>query len=230
MTESTQTNTYMESDLLFPAEPHLALVFLLDTSKSMVGTPISRLNKAINYFIEQFSSVKLAQIIDVAIIEFNDTAHVLQKFKPFSQLHPIVLTAKGRTAMGEGINLAIDEVKKRSRFYSNMGTPCFMPWILMFSAGMPTDDISVARQRIIDEENRGNHGKLKFWAVGVPGYSKDVLSSLTKRCIAIENFNFESVFDWMRESIIGGLAIEKVGEKPLLPNFPDNLHIVPQDW
>ena len=54
------------------SEPHMALLFLLDTSGSMVGMPIEELNAAINRFKEQVcEDEKTKQILDVAIIEFN---------------------------------------------------------------------------------------------------------------------------------------------------------------
>lgn len=213
-----------------PGEPHMACVLLLDTSGSMCGAPIASLNKAINDFKEQTSMDELAQKrVDIAIIEFNDTARVVQDFTPLSQMQPVTLSATGCTSMGEGINLAIDKVKERNRFYNDMGTPCFKPWIFMITDGAPTDDISAARQRILDEENKGTHGKLKFWAVGVPGYSKDVLTSLTKRCIALDEANFKGIFDWLSESMVT-ISVSRVGENPQLSNLPSDAQVIPTDW
>ena len=104
--------------ILAPNEPHMACVLLLDTSGSMSGTPIASLNKAINDFKEQTSLDELAQKrVDIAIIEFNDTVRVVQDFTPLPQLQPVTLSATGCTAMGEAINVAIDKVKERNRFY-----------------------------------------------------------------------------------------------------------------
>ena len=213
-----------------PGEPHMACVLLLDTSGSMCGAPIASLNKAINDFKEQTSMDELAQKrVDIAIVEFNDTARVVQDFTPLSQMQSVTLSATGCTAMGEGINLAIDKVKERNRFYNDMGTPCFKPWIFMITDGAPTDDISAARQRILDEESKGTHGKLKFWAVGVPGYSKAVLTSLTKRCIALDEANFKGIFDWLSESMVT-ISVSRVGENPALSNLPSNAQVIPTDW
>lgn len=213
-----------------PGEPHMACVLLLDTSGSMSGAPIASLNKAINDFKEQTSMDELAQKrVDIAIIEFNDTARVVQDFTPLPQMQPITLSATGCTAMGAGINLAIDKVKERNHFYNDMGTPCFKPWIFMITDGAPTDDISAARQRILDEESKGAHGKLKFWAVGVPGYSKDVLTSLTKRCIALDEANFKGIFDWLSESMVT-ISVSRVGENPALSNLPSDAQVIPTDW
>lgn len=213
-----------------PGEPHMACVLLLDTSGSMYGDAIDSLNRAINDFKEQTSMDELAQKrVDIAIIEFNDTARVVQNFTPLSQMQPVTLSASGCTAMGAGINLAIDKVKERNRFYNSMGTPCFKPWIFMITDGAPTDDIESARQRIIDEESKGTHGKLKFWAVGVPGYSKETLTSLTKRCIALNEANFNGIFNWLSESMVT-ISVSRVDENPQLSNLPSDAQVIPTDW
>lgn len=213
-----------------PGEPHMACVLLLDTSGSMYGDAIDSLNRAINDFKEQTSMDELAQKrVDIAIIEFNDTARVVQDFTPLSQMQPVTLSASGCTAMGAGINLAIDKVKERNRFYNSMGTPCFKPWIFMITDGAPTDDIESARQRIIDEESKGTHGKLKFWAIGVPGYSKETLTSLTKRCIALNEANFNGIFNWLSESMVT-ISVSRVDENPQLSNLPSDAQVIPTDW
>lgn len=213
-----------------PNEPHMACVLLLDTSGSMYGDPIDSLNRAINDFKEQTSMDEQAQkSVDIAIIEFNDSARVVQDFTPISQMQPVTLTAGGLTAMGEGINLAIDKVKERNRFYNSMGTPCFKPWIFMITDGGPTDDITAARQRILDEESKGTHGKLKFWAVGVPGYNKETLTSLTKRCIALNEAKFNGIFNWLSESMVT-ISVSRVDENPQLGNLPEDAHVIPPEW
>lgn len=213
-----------------PGEPHMACVLLLDTSGSMYGDAIDSLNRAINDFKEQTSMDELAQKrVDIAIIEFNDTARVVQDFTPLSQMQPVTLSASGCTAMGAGINLAIDKVKERNRFYNSMGTPCFKPWIFMITDGAPTDDIESARQRIIDEESKGTHGKLKFWAVGVSGYSKETLTSLTKRCIALNEASFNGIFNWLSESMVT-ISVSRVDENPQLSNLPSDAQVIPTDW
>ena len=213
-----------------PGEAHMACVLPLDTSGSMCGSPIDSLNRAINDFKEQTSMDELAQKrVDIAIIEFNDTARVVQEFTPLSMMQPVTLSAGGCTAMGAGIELAIDKVKERNRFYASMGTPCYKPWIFMITDGEPTDDITAARQRIMDEESKGSHGKLKFWAVGVPGYSKDTLTSLTKRCIALNEANFKGIFDWLSESMVI-ISVSRVDENPQLTNLPSDAQVIPTDW
>ena len=223
-----------------PGEPHLACVLLLDTSGSMEGDAIASLNKSINRFKEQTSKDEMAQKrVDIAIIEFNDHARVVQDFVPIAQMEPIELEAGGRTNMAEGINLAIDKVKERNRFYASLGTPCFKPWIFMISDGAPYigDDnqsqleaeMEAVAERIKLEENKGSHGKLKFFALGVSGYDKESLFKLTKRVMALTDTDFSGIFNWMSESMVA-ISVSRVDENVQLGNLPNNAHVVPSDW
>ena len=208
-----------------PGEPHLACILLLDTSGSMSGDPINSLNRAINDFKQKTSMDELAQKrVDIAIIQFDDHASVVQDFTPISQMEPVNLTVGGCTAMGEAINLAIDKVKERKRFYASMGTPFFKPWIFMITDGAPTDDITSAIQRIKLEESKGGHGTLKFFALGVPGYDKETLFSLTNRVLELSDTDFSGIFNCMSESMV---SVNGVGVDASLPQ---NARIVPPDW
>jgi len=205
-----------------PGEQHLACVLLLDTSGSMTGDPINSLNQALQDFKDKISMDELAQKrVDIAIVEFNSTARLVQDFTPISQMMPVTLQATGSTAMGEGINMAIDLVKARNRFYAGLGTPCFKPWIFMITDGAPTDDIESARLRIQEEESKGTHGKLKFFALGVPGYDKETLFKLTKRVMELREANFASIFNWMSESMVA-ISVSRVNDEAPLPPLPEN--------
>lgn len=214
-----------------PGEPHLACVLLLDTSGSMSGPPIDSLNKAINDFKNKTAMDDLAQKrVDIAIISFDDQPVLVQDFTPISQMEPVNLTTGGCTAMGAAINMAIDKVKERNRFYASLGTPCFKPWIFMITDGAPTDSIDAAAQRIREEETKGSHGKLKFWALGVPGFDEATLKKLTKRVMALENTDFSGIFNWMSESMVA-ISVSRVDdEAKLTAPLPDNAKVVPSDW
>ena len=223
-------------DIQAANEAHLACVLLLDTSSSMSGDPINSLNKAVNAFKEQTSMDELAKKrVDICIIEFNDTARVVQEFTPISQLEPVNLTARGCTSMGAGINLAIDKVKERNKMYASYGTPVYRPWIFMITDGEPTDDITSARERLIAEENKGTsgYGKLKFWAVGVPGYHRATITSLTKRCIELNGNGekqFEGIFNWLSESMVT-ISVSNVNmDNQKLSDLPPGATPVPSDW
>ena len=185
-----------------PQEPHLACVFLLDVSVSMMGTPIENLNEGIRKFKEEVTKDELAlSRIDVAIVTFSSDVKIVQDFVPLSRMEPITLAVEGSTKMADGINVAIDLVKDRNRFYQRMGTPCFKPWIFMITDGHPDSDqnMETVAERIHSEERKGSHGKLKFWACGVGEYDKTTLLKLTNRVIELDHIT--SIFTWTWDSM-----------------------------
>jgi len=188
-----------------PQEAHLACVFLLDVSGSMGGDPINNLNAAIRKFKNDVLMDELAQSrIDVAIVTFESSIRVIQDFVPISRMEPIVLQASGSTKMADGINVAIDLVKDRNRFYKKLGTPCYKPWIFMITDGYPDYDqnMEAVAERIRIEESKGSHGKLKFWACGVGQYDKTTMFKLTKRVIELKDYDFQGIFNWASESMV----------------------------
>ena len=188
-----------------PQEAHLACVFLLDVSGSMGGDPINNLNAAIRKFKNDVLMDELAQSrIDVAIVTFESSIRVIQDFVPISRMEPIVLQASGSTKMADGINVAIDLVKDRNRFYKKLGTPCYKPWIFMITDGYPDidQDMEAVAERIRIEESKGSHGKLKFWACGVGQYDKTTMFKLTKRVIELKDYDFQGIFNWASESMV----------------------------
>lgn len=223
--------TFMETPRIAnPGEGHLACILLVDTSGSMCND-IDKLNKAINDFKEKTSMDDMAmKRVDVAIIEFNDEAKIIQPFTPVSEMTPIKLEAGGCTAMGEGINLAIDTLKERNRFYASLGTPCFKPWIFMITDGAPTDDIIHAAQRIKEEETKGTHGKLKFFALGVGDADMDTLANISKRVLQLSDFDFSGIFNWLSESMVA-ISVSRVGdEAKMSENLPSNASVIPSNW
>jgi len=217
-----EQETFGPPKIAAPNEPHLACVLLLDTSGSMSGPPIDSLNQALQDFKEKVSLDEMAQKrVDIAIVEFNSTVRVVQPFMPILEMSPITLQATGSTAMGAGIDTAIDMVKERNRFYSNLGTPVFKPWIFMITDGGPTDSIENVINRIQQEENKGSHGKLKFFALGVPGFDKNTLFRLTNRVMELRDTNFSGIFNWMSESMVS-ISVSRVGDEAPLPQLPEN--------
>lgn len=211
-------------------EPHLACLLLLDTSGSMSGEPIAKLNEAVNGFKEKTCVDDLTKKrVDVAIVQFDDTVETVQEFTPIVDMQPVNLNTGGCTYMCAAIDKAIDMVKERNRLYDSMGTPCFKPWVFMITDGMPSDEsrLQEVAARIKTESDKG---KLKFFALGTDGYDKDVLCTLTDKCIELKDHDFTKIFNWMSESM-KCISVSKPGEAVQLPVLPENAQrIVPNSW
>ena len=215
----TKSNKENSNDFSLP------IVFLLDTSASMEGEGIRSLNQGIKNFKEEVSQSDSARsALDIAIVEFNTHAKVVQDFVPLSEMKCEEYKTEGQCNMGEGIDLAVDMALERREFYKEKGIGVLKPWIFMISAGAPVDDIGKARARIFEEDAKGAYGNLRFWSIGVPGYNKDVLRSLTKRCLALGEIEFGSMFEFL------DMETSSFPQEPDLPMLPHDPNIIPKDW
>jgi uncharacterized protein YegL len=214
-----------------PSEKHLACVLLLDVSGSMSGEPIQQLNNAINLFKEKVSKDAIAKkTVDISIITFGSTVNIIQTFTPVMEMSSVSLETSGSTLMGAGLVKAVNIVKERNRFYDNLGTPVFKPWIFIVSDGAATDDMSEAIRLVKKEEAKG---KLKVIALGVKGYTPSVFSQFTNRIIELADYNFDSIFDWLAASMVS-ISVSKVsnenGDNVELGTLPENSRIIPKSW
>ena len=204
-------------------EPHMALLFLLDTSGSMTGKPIEELNKGINRFKEQVcEDEKTKAILDVAIIEFNDSYRLVQEFVPVEYMPKVELTARGSTYMQEALEKAIEMVDERSRFYRRSGTEPYKPWIVLISDGQPFDDPELLVSKI---DAMVSKEKLAFWSLAVPGANKELLHQLSgNRVLNLQDNDFRGFFDWVNKSM-RAVSTSSPGEKPKGQELPSTVTI-----
>ena len=192
------------------SEPHMALLFLVDTSGSMgaqiqddesgeVVVSIVELNDALNRFkagVCKDSQTK--DILDVAIVEFNEKYNIIQEFTPIELMKPVELSASGRTFMSEALDVSIKMVNERSRFYRRAGTEPYKPWIILISDGQLLDSVEELASKIndmIDQE------KLEFWSFGFPGANNGVLHKLSgKHVLNLIGYDFVGFFNWAYHS------------------------------
>ena len=187
------------------SERHVACVFLLDTSASMEGEPIKKLNEGIRIFKEQtVNNVKFnahtKACIDVAIVSFDSTIKVYQDFTPVENMSVPTLKAGGMTHMGEALEKAMDMITKQKERYNSMGTPYYRPWIFCITDGGPNDDYLAAMQRL---EWMENEKKLLAYCVGVDGFQKDIVKTIfaPERIFKLENLDFPSLFQFVSSSL-----------------------------
>lgn len=208
-------------------EPHMACLLLLDVSGSMFGEPISELNEGLNKFKADVCQDKMTRdVLDIAIVVFNDNPRVEQEFVPVEYMKPINLTAGGGTNMAPAITKAIEMVRERSRFYRRSGTQPYKPWIIMISDGFGgnVDEISKTIQNLEEKE------KLKFFSLGVEGYDPKVLHQLSgDKVMKLKGYDFTGFFDWVAKSM-RSVSMSSPGEKPKGVQLPENVDKDTDDW
>ncbi len=210
-------------------DQHLACVLLLDTSASMTnGNAIAALNNAVNNFKNQcVSDDALSRALDISVVTFSSVIEIVQDFTPIGQMQVPMLNADGQTHMGAGLNVALDLIEMRKDQYKMLGVPYHRPWIFMISDGAPNDDYAAAFERVADMQRRN---KVELWAVGVPGYDKGILTSLTKRVIELDsNLNFAGLFEWLSNSL-STKSRSNPGDSVQYANLPTGSQVVPSNW
>jgi uncharacterized protein YegL len=193
-------NATLEGIEFLDQQPRCACVLLLDTSSSMLGASIDALNAGLNTFRDELAKDDLAKRrVEVAIIEFNSGVNVVQDFVQAEDFQPPLLSARGSTAMGAGIERAIDIVHARKEKYKHNGVTYYRPWIFMITDGAPTDSVTQATTRL----KAGEEGKkFSFFAVGVQGADVNALSRISARePKMLDGLNFSELFVWLSASM-----------------------------
>jgi uncharacterized protein YegL len=208
-------------------ESHMACLFLLDTSGSMEGDPIRELNEGLNRFKDQVCNDDITKkVLDIAIVEFNDSPNIIQDFIPIEYMAPVDLTAGGYTNMAPAITLAIELVTNRSRFYKLSGAQPYKPWIIMVSDGNGGNVDEVANTIHELEKDK----KLKFFSLGVEGYDPKVLHQLSgEKVMKLKGYDFTGFFDWVHKSM-RNVSVTAPGETPKGEPLPVNVDKDTDPW
>jgi uncharacterized protein YegL len=225
--ENLEQREFYPPTIINASEPHMALVFLLDTSKSMSGKPIYDLNEGLKRFKTEVCKDKQTRdILDVAIIEFNSTHRVVQEFVPVEYMETVNFETAGTTVMSTPIEVALNMVDRRSKFYNSpgVGTVPYKPWIFIITDGYPDsdDDITAVTQRIKNMEAKG---KVSFRSLGVSGCDFEILHKLSgPKVLELEGTDFTSFFDWVRKSM-RSVSESSPGEKPKAIDVEGNVTV-----
>lgn len=195
-------------------DPRCPCILLLDTSWSMNGTPIMKLNQGLQAFQNDIQQDALARRrVEIAMITFgNGGVQLLQDFVEAGSFQAPPLSADGHTPMGEAINLALDKIRARKDVYKANDILYYRPWIFMITDGAPTDNWEYAKQRIHAEEAAKG---IAFFAVGVEGADMGVLSQIAipnRPPRKLQGLKFVEMFLWLSRSQ-GRVSATEVGEQ-----------------
>ena len=180
-------------------EPRCPVVLLLDTSGSMSGDRIDELNAGLAIFKQEVQRDTTASLrVEVAIITFDSSVNLIQDFVTIDNFYPPQLTTTGMTAMGEGIELALNEVENRKAIYKSNGIQYYQPWVLLITDGGPSDSWQSAAQRV---SQATANGKISFYAVGVQGADMNILGQIDPEPLMLQGLQFQEMFRWLSDSM-----------------------------
>lgn len=186
-------------------------VLLLDTSWSMEGEKIRRLNAGLRAFRDDIlANPMAAQSVELCVISFGPVT-VQNDFALLREMPPLQLKADGVTPLKEALELAMLKVTERKQTYQQHGISYYRPWIFLLTDGEPTDAKGVFstsyRQLLQPLELAAQERKFILFSVGV-GVSelgREVLTELSRpfggRCLDLDNLKFEEMFLWLSGSL-----------------------------
>jgi len=190
-------------DLVDNPTPRVPVSLCLDTSGSMGGAPIQELVRGVNLFYDAIDEDNDAHdSAEINIVEFNTAAGLVHDFASIERLSRISsLSASGATAMGAGVNLALDSLEKRKATYSQSGVLYYQPWLVLMTDGAPTDNIEVAVKRVVDLVEAK---KLTVFPIGI-GSGADMKTlarfSPNRPPLRLDGLKFNEFFEWLSKSV-----------------------------
>jgi len=176
-------------DLVENPTPRVPVSLCIDTSSSMTGDKIRELVRGVNAFYDAVEGDDDARdAAEISIVEFNSGTSLIQDFASVDRLQRIgTLSPVGLTAMGEGVNLALDTLEDRKAKYSGNGVLYYQPWLVLM-----TDGTMVTAK------------KLTVFPIGI-GADADMTAlarfSPNRRPLRLKGLNFKEFFEWLSRSV-----------------------------
>lgn len=188
-------------------------------------TRIEKLKEGVEHFYEAIRNDNVAKYsAEISIVTFDDTAKCVLDFANIERQTELPdLKPEGETAMGEGVNLALDLLEKRKMEYQDAGVDYYQPWLVLMSDGFPTGDISEfnrAKKRIKDLVDAK---KLTVFPIGISDDADlNTLNELSPKRAALrfKKLKFEEFFEWLSQSVARVSASIPGEEVPLPPPPP----------
>ncbi len=203
-------------------EKHVACVVLVDTSGSMTeNNNIQQANDGIRMLVEQILSDSQASgVVDICLIEFNNSVNVVCPFAPVSKVEVPRLRADGGTSMNEAILVGLDQIAQRKQLYKSIGTPYWRPWMFLITDGYPTDD-SLESQAKGTLSKALEAGKVVFFPVAVADADENHLATYPSTAtFKVSDNDFTRAFVWLSQSIISNSKVDTSEASLSLPQFP----------
>lgn len=205
--------TISRPEFLENPENRCPVVLVLDTSASMQGTPIEALNEGLAEFKFDVEQDALASLrVEVSLITFGSVVQKKQDFVTIDDFMPPVLTAAGKTPMGEALQLALDSLEERKNLYRAHGVSYYRPWVFLITDGAPTDG-TLWQQAVEKVHQQEKDQLLTFFAVGVEGADHEILQNLMPEGRApffLKDLKFKELFRWVSASV-KRVSMGKVG-------------------
>ncbi|VVM68893.1 hypothetical protein PS631_01699 [Pseudomonas fluorescens] len=191
-----------QEDLVDNPTARVPICLVLDVSGSMAGQPIQELQAGVQMFYEAIRADEVAQYAaEISIVTFGSQATREVDFMAIDRQDVPALVASGTTAMGQGVNLALDLLEVRKSDYQRAGVDYYQPWMVVMTDGEPTDDIRTASERILELSKAK---KLTVFPIAIGAAANlDTLALLSpgRPPMRLKGLNFKEFFMWLSRSV-----------------------------
>lgn len=142
---------------------------------------------------------------EICIVTFNDVASCIMDFANLDRQEAVPkLMANGNTAMGEGVNLALDLLEKRKQEYKDKGVDYFQPWLVLMTDGAPNGSDSELSRAISRTRELVEEKKLTVFPIGI-GNASDMSTlnrfSPKRQALRLQGLKFQEFFAWLSQSV-----------------------------
>lgn len=169
-------------------------------------TRIDELKKGIDKFYAAIREDEMAVYsAEISIVTFDSKATCVMDFANIERQEDVPeLVASGDTAMGEGVNLALNLLEERKKEYKDQGVDYYQPWLVLMTDGEPNGKAEELNRAINRTAEMVNEKKLVVFPIGI-GQEAD-MSTLGKFSpnrvpLRLQGLKFEEFFTWLSQSI-----------------------------
>lgn len=126
----------------------LPIYFLIDVSESMVGEPITQVEKGMRNIIQELRTDPYAlETVFVSVIVFAGKAKVLSPLTELYKFYPPQFPIGGGTSLGTALDCLMNDIDKSVKKTTVEMKGDWKPIIFLFTDGMPTDNPQQAFNR-----------------------------------------------------------------------------------
>lgn len=188
--------------------------------------------EGVRRFLDEAKEEKKAHdAAEVCVVTFGDDAELVMDYAGLDHQPPLpeLECDEDDTAMGEGVNLALDCLERRKKEYKETGVSYFQPWLVLMTDGIPNGDKNVLERAINRTRELVQQEKLSVIPIAI-GEKADfeTLARFSPKCkpTHLKGMNFKAFFEWLAASVESSSQSTVSGDKPVY-NSPETWA---QDW
>ncbi len=174
-------------------------------------TALKEMIAGVNLFYDNLLEDDVARYAaEICVVTFGDNAELIMDFANLDrqeeerQQKISALKAKGETAMGEAVNMALDCLEARKQEYKDAGVDYYQPWLVLMTDGEPNGSESELNRAIARTNDLASHRKLTIFPIGI-GDEADMqcLKKFSPRRppLKLKGMNFKEFFEWLSASV-----------------------------